>query len=106
MNHGLSAETLEEITRVLAAEPAVERAVLYGSRAKGTHRTGSDIDLALSGKGLTYDALGSILLAFDEGPLPYRFDVAILDRIKHAALLDHIHRVGVPIYERATVVAG
>lgn len=105
MSHGLSLETLEEIARVLAAEPQVEKAILYGSRAKGTHRNGSDVDLVVSGAHLTDETLGSIRLAFDEGPLPYRFDVAILERIKHAALRDHIQRVGIPIYERAAVAA-
>ncbi|MDQ6859571.1 MAG: nucleotidyltransferase domain-containing protein [Verrucomicrobiota bacterium] len=102
MSHGLSAETLGEIARVLAAEPDVERAILYGSRAKGTQRPGSDIDLVVSGPRVTYDALARIFLAFDEGPLPYRFDIAILERIEHAALLEHIARVGIPVYERAT----
>lgn len=104
MNHGLSTETLDEIQRVLAAEPQVQTAILYGSRAKGTHRNGSDIDLAITGDGLASDTLGRIRLALDEGPLPYRFDVAILEQLKHPPLLDHIRRVGIPIYERAAVV--
>ena len=37
----------EEINRVLAAHPGVEQALLYGSRAKGNYRPGSDIDLCL-----------------------------------------------------------
>ena len=103
MNHGLPPQTLREIHRVLATEPEVESAILYGSRAKGTHRHGSDIDLVLTGAHLTSAMLGKIAFAFDESPLPYRFDVAILERITNPALVGHIQRVGIPIYERATV---
>ena len=46
--HGLSQQTVAQITRVLTEFPDVERAVLFGSRAKGTHKRGSDIDLALA----------------------------------------------------------
>ncbi len=105
MNHGLSAETLQELGRILATEPEVEKAILYGSRAKGTHRHGSDIDLALVGDNLTSAAVSRIALALDDSSLPYRFDLSLLRRIAHAALVDHIDRVGIPIYESATVEA-
>ena len=105
MNHGLSQETVDELRRVLAREPEVEKAILYGSRAKGTHRHGSDIDLALVGEHLTSATVGRIALALDDSSLPYRLDLSILHRIAHAALIDHIHRVGIPIYARAAVEA-
>ena len=67
---GLPAATLETIRRILAEVPAVKRAVIYGSRAKGTHRPGSDIDLALFGDGLDLDTLGKIATRLDESPIP------------------------------------
>jgi len=44
---GLNAAHSEEILSRLAQHPAVEAVVLYGSRALGRHRPGSDIDLCL-----------------------------------------------------------
>lgn len=59
--HGLSDATLLRITETLARFPAVERAVLFGSRAKGTHKLGSDIDLALYGETLDWRTVGRLL---------------------------------------------
>ena len=47
MNHGLTSGTVDRIRSVLARFPQVEKAVLYGSRAKGNYKRGSDIDLTL-----------------------------------------------------------
>ena len=53
MKYGLPERTVVQICAVLAQYPAVERAVLYGSRAKGNYKPGSDIDLTLYGTGFT-----------------------------------------------------
>jgi predicted nucleotidyltransferase len=53
MPYGLSEGTLARIRGVLASHAEVERAVLYGSRAQGNYRDGSDIDLCLMGESLT-----------------------------------------------------
>ena len=50
---GLSETTLEAICATLARFLQVEKGVLYGSRAKGNFKPGSDIDLTLRGEGLT-----------------------------------------------------
>ena len=105
MNHGLTDGTVAEIQAVLAQFPEVERAVLYGSRAKGNHRPGSDIDLTLIGTGLTSKILGQIQGELEDGYLPYSFDVSLLDQITQADLLDHIRRVGVVFYEKKAVPA-
>ncbi len=101
MNHGLSAETVTRIGSMLGSFPQVEKAVLYGSRAKGNYRKGSDIDLALIGAHLDWNVLGDVMEALDELSLPYKMDVSIFALLKHAALIEHIERVGVPLYERA-----
>lgn len=100
MKHGLGDETLAEIERVLSRSLAVEKAILYGSRAKGNFRPGSDIDLALVGAELDHTVLADIIDEFEDGPLPYRIDLLILHQIRHEALIDHIQRVGVPLFER------
>ena len=66
MTFGLSDATIEKIRSVFARHPQVEKAVLYGSRAKGTFRNGSDIDLTLFGDGLTYELLSLISRELDD----------------------------------------
>jgi len=96
---GLPPATLEAIRRILAEVPAVKKAVIYGSRAKGTHRPGSDIDLTLFGDGLDLDILGRIAARLHESPIPYQVDLSIFELIDHAGLREHIQRVGQPFYE-------
>ena len=71
---------------------------MYGSRANGTHKHGSDIDLTLCGTDLTLNVLSRIM---DDLLLPYTMDVSILQDIRDLAVIDHIQRVGVPLYETA-----
>ena len=103
MNHGLPESTVERIRCVLAHFPEVEKAVLYGSRAKGTHRPGSDIDLTLCGSGLGQTELARIDEELDDLLLPYKMDLSLFASLTHPELLDHIRRVGVPLYERSPV---
>jgi len=74
---GLSAATLARICATLARFPQVEQGVLYGSRAKGNFKPGSDIDLTLRGDGLTLSLLGDIDAALDDLLLPYEIDLSI-----------------------------
>ena len=103
MNSGLTENTTVEIRAVFVNHPEVEKVILYGSRAKGNYREGSDIDLTLLGAGMTPSILGQIRGDLDDGPLPYRFDLSILSQITDADLIDHIRRVGVVFYERDSV---
>jgi uncharacterized protein len=100
---GLDDASLCDIRRVLSGFPAVERAILYGSRAKGTHRAGSDIDLTLVGDTLTHQDLLAIELALDDLLLPWKFDISLHHQLTHEALLAHIARVGVTLYARQPV---
>ena len=105
MNYGLSASTVKRIVSVLAHYSEIEKAVLYGSRAKGNYRTGSDIDLTLFGDRITHSLLTRLDNELDDLLLPYKFDVSFFADLTHPELIDHIHRVGVTFYERTTVEA-
>lgn len=98
---GLSPETLARLGGVFARQPGVERVLIYGSRAKGTRRPGSDIDLALQGTGLGHADLPRIDRALDDLNLPYKIDLSLLHRIDNADLLDHIRRMGIVLYDKA-----
>ncbi|NLC71111.1 MAG: nucleotidyltransferase domain-containing protein [Desulfuromonadaceae bacterium] len=100
MSHGLPDAAVLGIRAVLARFPAVEKAVLYGSRAKGNFQPGSDIDLALMGDGLTVAELGLIADELDELLLPYMIDLTLFHLIDNPELLGHIERVGQVFYEK------
>jgi uncharacterized protein len=100
---GLPDKTVAIIRQILADVPAVSKAVIYGSRAKGTYRPGSDIDLTLFGEGLDLRIVGEIAAKLDESPIPYQVDLSIFDRLDHVELREHIERVGVLFYQREDV---
>ena len=103
MNHGLPAATVAKIHGVLSRHAEVERAILYGSRAKGNFKPGSDIDLTLTGSGLDERIRGRIDEELDDLLLPYEFDLSLFADLAHPELIDHIRRVGVVFYERTPV---
>ena len=85
------------IRSVLRRHPQVQAAILFGSRAKGTHTIRSDVDLALDGNLALLDA-EAIAAELEELPLPYRFDVHALRQIAFTPLREHIERVGILIH--------
>jgi predicted nucleotidyltransferase len=97
---GLKTSTIEAIQQVFAQYPDLEKATLYGSRAKGNYRPGSDIDLTLEGERLDLNTLHKIEDAIDELLLPYKMDLSLLSHVGNVELLDHIKRVGMTFYER------
>ena len=102
---GLPPMTVEKIGDVLARHPHVEKAVLYGSRAKGNYKNGSDIDLTLDGNGLGHDDLLKIMGELDDLLLPYTMDLSLFTSLTHPELIDHIRRVGVVFYEKKQLPA-
>ncbi len=98
--YGLSDSVIDRITSVFSRFPEVDKAVLYGSRAKGNYKRGSDIDLTLSGSGLSLTILHRIENELDDLLLPYKIDLSIFDRITDPDVIDHIKRVGVVFYEK------
>lgn len=97
---GLYPASLATVRGILEKYPAVERAILYGSRAMGNFKRGSDIDLTLIGAGLDFDTLGSIAGDLDDSDIPYKVDLSLLANIANPNLVDHIRRVGKVFYER------
>lgn len=98
--YGLDADDIDRICKVFKRYPVVVAAQIYGSRALGNHRPGSDIDLTLKGDGLDLKTLNRISNDLDDLLLPYIFDLSIYSQIKNDALLEHIERVGRVFYEK------
>ena len=103
---GLKIHTYEKITGVLRQLGEVEAAILYGSRAKGNYRPGSDIDLTLTGEDLTYRMMTRIEDRIDDVLLPYLLDLSVLRQIENPNVVDHINRVGVLFYQRKETPLG
>jgi predicted nucleotidyltransferase len=91
---GLPQRTMNELHAIFKKYPQVEKVIIYGSRALGKERTGSDIDLTLLGSSLNWQDLEHVSGAIDDS------DLSIFNQIDHPDLKDHIHRVGQLFYER------
>lgn len=100
-NHGLSQSVLEKIRGVLMDFPEVNQAILFGSRAKQSHKPGSDIDLALVGEGLDWRLVGRVYDALDDLLLPYGFSLVVYDKQTDPDVAGHIRRVGARIFVRS-----
>jgi uncharacterized protein len=101
MSFGLSETTYATVREILERYSAVEMAVLYGSRANGTYKNGSDIDLTLIGDGLNYATLAAIAGELDDSFIPHTVDLSIYAQLNNANLREQIDRVGVVFYERS-----
>ena len=97
MNCGIAPEHLEKIRAIFRKYSQIDEVILFGSRAKGTHREGSDIDLALKGRELDSRLLAQIALDYEALYLPWKLDVILYDTIENSDLKEHVDRVGVSL---------
>ena len=97
---GLSPRALSLLRGLFAAYPEVNRAIVYGSRAMGNYRNGSDIDITLDAPGMENARFLHLCSAADDLMLPWMMDLSLLSHINNPALLDHINRVGKPLWVR------
>ncbi|MEA3456782.1 MAG: nucleotidyltransferase domain-containing protein [Campylobacterota bacterium] len=88
MMYGLHQDELDTIVNTLKPFN-IQKIILFGSRAKGNYKRGSDVDLAISG-----DERKASYMLNEETNLPYFFDVVNMDKINNKNLLEHIRRVG------------
>jgi len=98
---GLQSGEEARIHAVLRDHPEVTQAILYGSRALGTNRPGSDIDLTLRGP-VKWPDLQRIETEIDSLDLPYKLDLSIESQIENPELRRHIENQGQLFYDRAT----
>lgn len=95
--HGLTEDQIEIITAILRPyADKIQTVGLFGSRAQGTYRTNSDIDMAIDGT-LTEDDIDRLYTLFDESLLPFKVDVNALNLIDYRPLKDHVETVFYPL---------
>ena len=104
MEYGLNDNTIDQIRQVFSRYQELEQALLYGSRAKGNFKPGSDIDLTFIGDRLNQKILNKIEDDMDDLMLPYTFDLSILKKISNQDFIEHVNRVGIVFYDRKTMV--
>ncbi|MDR2391759.1 MAG: restriction endonuclease subunit S [Planctomycetota bacterium] len=100
MNDGLKEKHRETIIRILSANPRLKRAVLFGSRAMGTHAAASDVDIALFGEELTLDDQAKLAAEIEKRPIPQSVDLLRFHVIEDKKLLKHIEKYGQEWYRR------
>lgn len=100
LRFGLTATCIADIQRVLSSSPQLEKAVLFGSRAMGTYKNSSDIDLVLLGDALTHADVITLYGQLDELPYAYTYDLIDYNKISNPAVKAHIDDLGIAFYEK------
>lgn len=101
MKFGLSETVIKELQDIFRKHTNIKKVLIFGSRSKGTYRTGSDIDLAVVGEGIEYNQILTILCEIDNLELLYNIDLLNYETKKGTPIGDHIDRVGQVFYEAA-----
>ena len=96
---GLPNEASEQLLMAISAHHLVQRVVLYGSRALGRQRSGSDVDLCLVAPEMGLAELLELRAQLDDLLLPWRIDLQ-LNLITHEELREHIQRAGQVVWDR------
>ncbi|WP_427338041.1 nucleotidyltransferase domain-containing protein [Caloranaerobacter sp. DY30410] len=103
MSFGLTESDIDYIKKTIEKFSEIEKAVIFGSRAKGDYKLGSDVDIAIFGENITFDTISKLHAMLEEySPLPYFFDVVDYLHLQNKELKEHIDRVGKTIFERKT----
>tara|TARA_B110000259_G_scaffold66602_1_gene78427 strand:- start:1212 stop:1520 length:309 start_codon:yes stop_codon:yes gene_type:complete len=97
---GLKESNIEKINQIFVKNNKIEEVLLYGSRAIGSYREGSDIDLTIKGN-IEFKDLQRIISELDDLLLPYKFDISIFKDINNNDLIDHIKKIGIIFYKKA-----
>ncbi len=100
MKFGLAQHIIDNLITVFEQHPKVDKALVFGSRAKGNYRPDSDIDIAIKGQDLNTDDIIAMSVAFEEKGITHKIDLINYQSIQEPDLKDHIDRVGVEFYSR------
>ena len=100
MKFGLDQTTINKINSVFIKYPEIEEVIIYGSRAKGNFREGSDIDITIKGIRVTDRTRSNVWLDIDDLNTPYLFDISVFETLNSASLVEHINRVGQVFYKK------
>ena len=98
---GLIERDIEYIVKAMKKFNEIEKAIVFGSRAIGNYKKGSDVDIAIIGDGIDSKTVYKLDDYLNEVyPLPYFFDILQYNCITNENLKKHIDNEGKIIYER------
>ncbi len=100
IDFGLNISDLNAIISVIKENNKITKIILFGSRAKGNFKNGSDIDLAIFSENLSFDDFLEIKVNLEELLLPYIIDLVDYNTITNEELKQHIQRVGKVIFQK------
>lgn len=103
MEFGLKDMEINALREVLSSVPEVDEAIIYGSRARGTNKVASDIDITLKGSDLTYLQLALLEAKIDDLYLPYFVDLSLFSMLRNKDLVESIEREGKVLYRKITM---
>lgn len=98
--YGLKQKIINDLKTIFSEFDNIEKVILYGSRAKGNYKNGSDIDLTFYGNDLNLKTIYAIEDKIEELNLIYTFDLSIFNQIDNQNLIEHINRVGKVFYQK------
>lgn len=94
MTFGLSNKSMDMIIQELKRRREIQKAAIFGSRAMGNYKNGSDVDLVIYGSGITENIVNQLRIALNEElPLPYYFDIVHYESLTSHSFKEHIDTV-------------
>jgi predicted nucleotidyltransferase len=96
---GIPAASQAQLEHLFAAQPSLQTAWLFGSRAMGRYQPGSDIDLCLEGQLFSHQDRLRLMVAIDDLLLPWKVDLVLRHEMP-PELLAHLDRVGLCIWRQ------
>ncbi|MBF0450462.1 MAG: nucleotidyltransferase domain-containing protein [Candidatus Magnetomorum sp.] len=99
---GLTDRDMKTFNKIFKKYPNVNNVVVFGSRAKGSYKNGSDIDLTIMDETISDGDIIKMKNDFDDSSLPYFVDLINYKTLKQQELKNHIDRVGIPFYTRTS----
>ncbi|MCB2290659.1 nucleotidyltransferase domain-containing protein [Clostridium sp. CS001] len=98
---GLLNRDIEYIKDAILKFETIEKVIIFGSRAMGNYKKGSDVDMAIFGKDITKEVIFQLDDYLNEVlPLPYFFDILHYENISNDNLKKHINDEGRILFER------
>ena len=101
---GIYPKSFKEIQLIIDDCSSIDEVIIYGSRAKGNYKEGSDIDITLKGN-VTKSDVSKLWHKLDDSFIPYKFDISVFQDLKSESLIEHIQRVGKIFYKRNTATS-
>lgn len=101
MKFGLSDKTLKMTVEAISQFTSINRASIFGSRAMGNYKRGSDIDIVIWGENITFALVDELHTMLNEKlPIPYFYDIICYELTDNDAIKRHIDEFGKEIFKR------